>query len=392
MLHASGCSPKEAHLVQTKAPDESYFKEDLADKSGLIEALERQEQWFARRQLSAAPETREMTWQFCDRRVDSAVMVLTIQEFRRIYLASTDHRELRKALVRKFDFYKVGGRQKKNILFTGYYTPIMSASRRSNEKFTFPLYRLPSDLIRVDLSLFSNSLAGKYILGRFDNSLNKFVPYYSREEIDWGGALAGAGLEIAWLNDYIDQFFLHIQGGGILELTDGQRINVNYAGKNGRGFMGVGRLLIEAGEIDQDQMSMQAIRHYFRQFPDKIRQFCTQNESYVFYEESNTGPYGSLGVLVTPERTIAMDKKLFPGGELCLVRAKIPVPDPAATGPLKQKTFSRFVLDQDTGGAIVGKHIDLYCGEGTLPAIQAGSLHSMGDVWFLVLKPEYCPR
>ncbi|MBN2383906.1 MltA domain-containing protein [bacterium] len=373
-------------MIKAAAPPLEFFAEDVDDRGLMIEAIERQERWFRYKlQLDTTGE-KSLTWHFAERQVGIAEMLDTLTTFKEIYSQELDSHRLRAELVRSFDFYKVGGTQKQNILFTGYYTPILQASRVKTAEYQYPLYRLPPNLIEVDLSLFSPTLAGKAIWGRFDEVRNKFLPYFSREEIDWQAKLAGTGLEIAFLKDYIDQFFLHIQGGGILELTDGTRININYAGKNGRPFVGVGKLLIQNGEIMQDQMSMHAIKEYFQGHPEKIKTYCTQNESYVFYEEAASGPYGSLGIIVTPERTIAMDKKLFPGGELCLIQARIPVPEHDLDQPPPQKICSRFVLDQDTGGAIIGKHVDLYCGAGERAAIQAGSLNSMGDVYFLLKK------
>ncbi|MFC1853592.1 murein transglycosylase A [candidate division CSSED10-310 bacterium] len=385
-LSLIGCPPEEEILTLVEAPLPTLFQEDLDDPAPFIQALDKQIRWFQRRIEREKSDDKKKIWQFGVRQVNAPLMLKTLQTFKEVYQKNHHTPELRKNLIKLFDFYKMGGNVKNNVLFTGYYTPIIKATLKPDQKFKFPLYRLPDDLIKVNLSLFSKNLANKYITGRYDATLKQFLPYYTRDEIDWAGKLAGRGLEIAYLADYIDQFFLHIQGGGILEIPGGEMIHVNYAGKNGRRFVGTGRLLLKDGEISKDLMSMQAIRQYFQNHPEKIRHYCSQNESYVFYVRDKSGPYGSIGLIITPGRAIATDKKFFTGGAVCLISARIPIPETPAKIPLKQKAFARFVLDQDTGGAIVGNHVDLYCGAGETAALQAGSMNAMGDVYMLLLK------
>ena len=222
------------------------------------------------------------------------------------------------------------------------------------------------------------------VIGRIEGE--SFVPYYSRREIDDLGSLRGRGYEIAWVKDPIDLFFLHIQGSGVLRLPDGSQIKVGYAGANGRAYRSIGRLLIDDGKIPREEMSMQRLRRYLTDHPDERSEIMAYNESYVFFRFLRDGPVGSLEVPITPGRSIATDSRLFPKGALAFIYTQKPVLDP--TGQLIGWTpFLRFVLNQDTGGAIRGpQRVDLYFGTGDSAAASAGYMNSPGKLYFVLLK------
>lgn len=386
----AGCPEKEyIGSVKVSPPSIELFCEDIGDRDVMLAALKGQEKWFIRQLKREEGGSSPKTWTFGRQKYGTGTMLETLRTFMGFYEETETTEVFYKKVIRTFDFYKLGGREADNVLFTGYYTPIMSASRSQTDKYRYPIYKIPDDMFKIRLNDFGRGLPDISLVVRVDETNRQVLPYYTREEIDWLHSLEGRNLEIAWLEDYIDQFFLHIQGGGILDTGEANPVYVNYAGKNGHPFIAVGRLLLEDGKIDREKMSMQAIRLYFRDHPDDIKKYCIQNKSYVFYEEASDGPYGSLNLIVTPGRSIATDKRYFPGGSVCLIAAEIPVVKEGHGPVLPKKPFSRFVLDQDTGGAIRERHIDLYCGAGEEAALQAGSMKSYGDVYMLLLKEEY---
>jgi membrane-bound lytic murein transglycosylase A len=243
------------------------------------------------------------------------------------------------------------------------------------------LYGKPADLVTTPGD------AGETRPGRIEQG--RVEPYYSRREIDEHGALQGRGLEIAWLGDPVEVFFLHIQGSGIIRLPDGGELNVGYAGQNGRPYRSIGRLLIDSGEIAKEEMSMQRLRRYLADYPNRQSDVFAYNESYVFFRVNPQGPLGSLEVPVTAGRSIATDSQLFPKGALALVRTEIPIIDGA--GQLAGwRPVTRFVLNQDTGGAIRGvKRADYYFGSGAAAGDLAGYMNRPGRLYFLTLKNQH---
>ena len=198
--------------------------------------------------------------------------------------------------------------------------------------------------------------------------------------------MRGRGLEIAWVKDPIELFFLHIQGSGVLRLPDGRQVHIGYAGQNGRPYRSIGRLLIDQGKISQTEMSMQRLRRHLAENPEQRDEIMAHNESYVFFRVTETGPFGSLEVPVTPGRSIATDSRLFPKGAAALIYSEGPVLNGAGR-LIGWRPFVRFVLNQDTGGAIRGfQRADLYMGSGDDAGAHAGYMNSPGKIYFLMLK------
>lgn len=270
------------------------------------------------------------------------------------------------------------------VLFTGYYQPVIEGSLVVTPEYAYPIYGVPADMIIVEEAELMPSTASKKTIGRMEG--DKLVPYYSRREIDELGSLQGRGYEIAWVKDPIDLFFLHIQGSGILQLQDGRRLLIGYAGSNGRSYRSIGRLLIDRGKIPQAEMSMQRLRRYLLEFPEERSEIFSYNESYVFFRFLEEGPLGNLEVPLTAGRSIATDARLFPKGALAFISTERPVLD--ATGEIVGwQPFSRFVLNQDTGGAIRGpQRVDLYFGTGAEAEGLAGYMNRTGKLYFLSLK------
>ncbi|MGZ5149328.1 MAG: murein transglycosylase A, partial [Burkholderiales bacterium] len=194
-------------------------------------------------------------------------------------------------------------------LITGYYEPMLRGSRRATSRYRFPLYGVPDDLIVVELSDVYPELKGMRLRGKLEG--RRVVPYYDRSQIENDHAPL-RGKELVWVDDAVDLFFLHIQGSGRILLDSGETIRVGYADQNGYPYRSIGRALVERGELALEQASMQGIKAWARTHAAQVAQLLNSNSSYVFFRElpSNTsGPPGSLGVPLTPRRSIAVDTR-----------------------------------------------------------------------------------
>ena len=275
------------------------------------------------------------------------------------------------------------------VVFTGYYEPLLRGSRRESPQFPYPLYGRPGDLVTVDLQQYyfykeQNGLPNQ-IKGRVDAG-NRLVPYYSREEIDFKGMLAGRGLEIVWIDSLVDIFFLHIQGSGIVQLDDGSQIFVGYADQNGHPFRSIGRFMLEKQLIDRNQLSMQGMKAFLKDHPECIPEALNANPSYIFFQVNLQSATGTFGARLTPWRSIATDPRLFPPGALAFIECEKPLFDQEKRINGWEK-FGRFVLNQDTGGAIRGAdRVDLFTGRGELSELVAGNMKQKGALFFLLKK------
>ncbi|MFT5485492.1 MAG: membrane-bound lytic murein transglycosylase A [Paracoccaceae bacterium] len=285
-----------------------------------------------------------------------------------------DDRAARAFFERRFAPAAVSGRDGRDGLITGYFEPELQGTRKRQARFDVPLHVRPPDLVAVDLGRFSKELKGKRIAGRVVQG--RLIPYHNRGQIE-GGALRGKKLELVWVDDAADAFFLHIQGSGRIRLRDGSVLRVGYAGTNGQAYTAIGRELIARGEIPRERMSMQAIRKWMGANPLAGAKLMRTNKSYVFFRElTGPGPIGAQGVALTPERSIAIDRGILPLG--LPVWMDTVLPDAAVT------PYRRLMVAQDTGGAIKGAvRADVFWGPGTRAAQMAGSMKSPGRYWFL---------
>lgn len=265
-------------------------------------------------------------------------------------------------------------------LFTGYYEPLLRGSRNRDDTYRYPLYRRPADLVSVDLGQFDPELKGRRIGGRVQDG--RLVPYADRAAID-RGALNGRGLELLWVDDSVDRFFLEIQGSGQVRLPDGAIVRVGYADQNGRPYRAIGKDLIEIGAIPREQMSMQAIREWLEANPREAPGVMARNPSVVFFTElkdlaAADGPLGAQGVPLTPGRSLAVDRKFLPLG--APIWLDTTAPTPGGDQPLR-----RLVIAQDTGGAIRGPvRGDLFWGAGPEAEHLAGHMKSPGRLYLLL--------
>ena len=288
------------------------------------------------------------------------------------------------ALVRsRFRLLRATG-QRQPVRFTGYYTPVLRASLEQGGPYQYPIYGRPRDLMTLDVSRLASSCAcsPELLSGRMQDRL--IVPYYTRAEIDRDGALRGLGLEIAWVDDPVGLFFLHVQGSGQLLLPDGRVLQANYAGTNGRPYRSVGRVLADRGVLPPGGGSMQAVSAYLATHPLERDAILQLNQRYTFFRIAETGPVGSIEVEVTAGRSIATDHRVFPAGSLAYIRTRVPVfaEDSTLAGwaPLR-----RLVLNQDSGTAISGPaRVDIYFGVGEKAALVAGRMAAEGELYLLV--------
>lgn len=270
-------------------------------------------------------------------------------------------------------------------LNTGYFEPELIGSRTASATATVPIYKRPSDLIEVDLGLFSDNLKGRRIRGRVDGSA--LVPYHDRAAIE-AGALSGKALEIAYAADPYELFFLHIQGSGRLRLPDGSVMRIGYDGQNGREYVGIGKLLRERGILPPGGASMDGILAWLRANPDQGRALMHENKSYIFFKElTGEGPLGALNIPLTPEYSVAADPKFVPLGAPLWLDTSIPEPAPGRTPAYAMTPFRRLMIAQDTGGAIKGANrFDLFWGPGERARKVAGGLSSQGRATLLLPK------
>lgn len=307
-------------------------------------------------------------------------MCLALEQFLGLLEATPPGRERKKALRRLFRIYRAGG-DEESVLYTGYYEPVLRGSRSRSDTYSVPLYGVPRDLVVVDLGVFRADLKGIRIVGRY--AQGRFIPYYTRHEIDRLGVLQGRGLEIAWVADPIEAFFLHVQGSGRIVLEEGGSLSLGHAASNGRPYRSIGKLLIDAGKLPKERGSLQGLTQYLREHPEEREAIMDRNESYVFFREVPRGPLGSLDVLLTPGRSLATDPRVYPPGALVYVETEEPIV--ARDGTVARwHPVRRFMLNQDTGGAIRGPHrADIYWGSGEEAGSQAGSMRREGRLYFI---------
>ncbi len=271
---------------------------------------------------------------------------------------------------RRFEVYRAA--TPSGVLFTGYYLPTLAARATRDTRFRTPVLGRPPDLVTVALAdLGAPCACREQVVGRV--ARGALVPYRTRSEIE-AGVVRDAPV-LAWVDDPVGLFVVQVQGSGVLTFPDGTRRTIGFAASNGRPYVSIGRLLVERGELTAEQASMDDIRAWIAAHPDEATALLQSNPRYVFFRELGGPPLGSLGVAVTPGRTIATDPAVFPPGALAFVQ--VPAAGPSA--PL-----SRLVLNQDAGAAIRGPaRVDVYFGAGDAAATSAGRLRSAGDLYFL---------
>lgn len=239
-------------------------------------------------------------------------------------------------------------------LLTGYYEPMLQGALTQSAKYRYPLWGLPSDW-------------------------NNRTPYLTRKQIDQQG-LSGKAKPVLWLADNVDRFFLHIQGSGIVQLPDGNKVKVAFAGKNNRPYTGIGKYLLDRKIVPPSQMSAPLLKNWLRKNPQQGQQAMWMNESYIFFKrgDSNQGAVGAQGVPLTSEASIAVDPTMLPYGVPVVLDTHLPYTNEA---------YRRLVIAQDTGSAIKGAlRADLFFGPGKRAEHLAGGMKQQAKFYILLPK------
>lgn len=265
---------------------------------------------------------------------------------------------------------------------TGYFEPVLAASPVRTARFAWPLYRRPADLVGIDDATRPPSLDPSFMFAR--RTAAGLEEYFDRAAIE-AGALAGRSLELAWLENPIDAFFIHIQGSARLIMPDGALWRISYAGKSGHPFTPIGAILIEMGELRREDVTMDTIRSWLEADLPRARALMARNRSFIFFQrmeqdDPSLGPVAAASVPLTPGRSLAVDHRLQTFGAPVWVSTHAPLPH-------ERLPFCRLMIAQDTGSAIVGPaRGDLFIGSGREAGTIAGSIRHPAD--FIVLAPE----
>ncbi|MCF8495627.1 MAG: murein transglycosylase A [Alphaproteobacteria bacterium] len=287
----------------------------------------------------------------------------------------TDEAALAKIIEHYFEPWEARAGTDPEGLFTGYYEASLRGSRTRHGPYRYPLHARPDDLVMVDLGEFREELKGQRIAGRVRGGNLK--PYENRAQIV-AGSWPHNDKVLAWVDDPVDAFFVQIQGSGVIELHDGKILRIGYAGQNGHPYYAIGKELIERGALSKENVSMQSIRTWLAAHPDQADAVMNTNKSYVFFEETKTeGAKGGEGTVLTPGRSLAVDRSKIPYGIPLWVDI---APPRAGEPPLK-----RLMVAQDTGGAIRGAvRGDVFWGYGDRAENMAGPMKSKGRYWLLL--------
>ncbi|MCK5376398.1 MAG: MltA domain-containing protein [Acidobacteria bacterium] len=324
----------------------------------------------------------ETVFSFGGEKRTAAQLAAGVSRLCEIALNEPDLERRTEILRREFVLLRSVGRDGHgDVLFTGYYEPLVAARRRPEPPFEHPVYGVPDDLLTVNLEAFGLEPASPTLVGRVEG--RQVVPYAEREEIDFENGLRAPVPVLGYLADLVDVFFLQVQGSGTLIFPDGTRIRAGYARSNGRPYRSIGKLLLDEDVVSREEMSMQAIRSYLADNPQELRRVLSYNPSYVFFRplEASGGPLGCYQLPVTAGRSIATDRRLFPAPVVVYIEGALPLPGGG------ERRFARFALNQDTGGSIRGPgRVDLFLGAGDEAAEVAGRMQHSGRLYVLLPK------
>ncbi|MBK7642746.1 MAG: MltA domain-containing protein [Planctomycetes bacterium] len=335
------------------------------------------QQWYAREDILPALDN-SIAWSkkpssqrfFPIEGVNFERALKSLEHFREILQQSQSAEDFEQRLDADFTVLKSAGWNGTGggVLFTGYCTVELEGSLTADATHRYPLYALPSDLVKGP--------EGE-ILGRL--TPQGMEPYPTRAVIEASALLEGKGLELVWLANPVDAYVAHVNGSAVVHLTDGSMLRLGYSGKNGRTYVSLGQELVKDKQLDKSQLSLAGIRKWASANPDKVEGYLRRNESFVFFAPIDHPPHGSLNVPVTAGRSLATDKRLFPRGAITFVDTKL--------GPKGGADVHQFLFDQDTGGAIrTAGRADMYLGQGTEAERIAGATRAEGQLYYLFLK------
>jgi membrane-bound lytic murein transglycosylase A len=373
---AAGGKPSVSPVPRAARGDQLVLRDD-GDLAALAQAVNTSIRYW-----QGQPAGRQV--QACGQSYSAGDFLATLEHFRTL-LTTLAPGELPAAVGRAFTLCpEADGPLAEEILVTGYYQPRFKGRLVREAPFVYPVYRLPPDLIQAE-TYTAQGVTRQ--VGRLEGG--RLVPYWTRAEIETKDLLQGNAL--CYLADPVEVFLLQVQGSGLVELADGTLRQLLFAGSNGRPYRSIGRLLADEGRLPLAEVDMPRIRRYLREHPADCQRILHYNERYIFFRicESTpgTGPVGSMGAVLTPGRSVALDQDLFSVGGLYFLQTERPVDTPGS--PTQWQPMTRFVLHQDTGAAIKGvKRLDFFWGSGEYPERAAGLMKQSGRLYLLMRKKQ----
>lgn len=361
----SSCAHTPAEIVEIEAGAYPFFI-DEGPPQALLTAIDRHISY-----LNERPQEHQLLPSVS---ATNRELVQSLTAFRSILSRSPDPVELNRLIRDHFSIFQSTGRNAaKEMLVTGYYEPIFNGSLTRTERYRFPLYGVPDSLVQQQ---------DPAKVGRVDES-GSLVPYWTRAEIESADLLQGG--ELAYLQNRLDAYLLQVQGSGRIRLPDGQVRSLHYAASNGHQYNSLGKLLVDQGVMPRSAVSIESIRAYFDDHPESLEPMLFHNPRYIFFDwGDDRGPRGSIGQVLTAQRSIALDHDIFPTGAIGYLVSRHPVLD--EDGAINHwKVFGRFVLPQDSGAAIKGAgRVDLFMGSDYYAEKAAGHMNETGSLFFLL--------
>ncbi|MGQ3686395.1 MAG: murein transglycosylase A [Candidatus Loosdrechtia sp.] len=363
-IFGSGCAAvKRRPLLSPRAPGDTLveitdpkllpnFRDDHSKQSLLI-SLDNNLDYF--RKVKSNPYGFQMAG-FSNQNLED-----TLRFFRQGFVNSRNTEELNRFIIENFRvFQAIGNQYEGQVHFTGYATPIYDGSLIPTAEFRYPIYKKPADFRK---------------------------PYYTRREIEEKNLLRGN--EIAYLRSKLDAYLIHVQGSGQIRLPSGEMIYIGYAADSGHTYISIGRLLVMDGKIPEKELTLSNLIRYFERNPHELDSYLKRNDRFIFFKVvPYATPHGSIGVPVTPMRSIATDKTVFPAGGLAFAVIE-PREQKKSWAFWKKKEIdtSFFTLDQDTGSAIkTPARADVYFGIGDQAMFEAGNLNTYGRLYYLLKR------
>ncbi|HTL88451.1 MAG TPA: MltA domain-containing protein [Leptolyngbya sp.] len=295
-------------------------------------------------------------------------VIRSLNRFRQLLVTAKTEAELSSAIAREFVFYQSTGKDNQGtVAFTGYFEPVHLASRTRSAEYRYPLYALPAQFSQWK------------------------KPHPTRLELEGADGLQASkgklrGAELVWMRDRLEAFLIQVQGSARLNLTDGTTLSIGVAGLTDQPYSGIGRELVKDDKLKLEDLNLPNVLKYFQEHPKDLDIYLPRNRRFVFFRNTlGSAALGSLGVPVTANRSIATDKSLMPPGALALIQTQLPILN--AQKQYEPRSVSRYMLDQDTGGAIIGAgRVDIFTGTGTEAGNEAGLINATGKLYYLLLK------
>jgi membrane-bound lytic murein transglycosylase A len=293
-------------------------------------------------------------------------------EFKTVCKKAEFEKDGRKFFISNFEPFKLFDNSLRDEgTITGYYEPLLYGSLKKSARYKYPVYYTPKNLILAKKENSNGSKRGKVVKG-------KVVPYDTREEIEKNPKNPNL-VPIAYVDDEFDLFFLHIQGSGKIKLDTGELINIGYAEQNGWPYYSIGSYLIEKNYITKDEMSVQAMKEFFKANPKIMKDVFNSNPSYVFFRITENGATGALNTTLTAKRNLAVDRSYIPLGMPVFLSTK---------NPVSKEPINQLMVAADVGGAIKGEiRADFFWGFGDEAFNYAGRMKEKGKMY--ILKPKY---